>query len=39
MSSLVVVFPKPEDAQRIRDVCVRHGFDVDAVCTLSLIHT
>ena len=35
MSSLVVVFPKTEDAKRIRDVCVRHGFDVDAVCTTA----
>ena len=33
MSSLVIVFPKIEDAKRIRDILIRHGFDVDAVCT------
>lgn len=35
MSSLIVVFPKLEDAKKIRDVCVRCGFEVDAVCTTA----
>lgn len=35
MSSLVIVFPKIEDAKRIREILVRHGFDVDAVCTTA----
>ena len=35
MNSLVVVFPKLEDAKCIRDICVRHVFDVDVVCTTA----
>ena len=31
MGSLIIVFPKLEDAQKIRDVCVRHGFEVAVV--------
>ncbi|WP_343246779.1 ANTAR domain-containing protein [Diplocloster hominis] len=33
MTSIIVVFPKPEDAKNIRNLLVRHGFDVAAVCT------
>lgn len=35
MSSLVIVFPKMEDAKRVREILRRHGFDVDAVCTTA----
>ena len=35
MGSLIIVFPKLEDAQKIRDVCVRHGFEVAAVCNTA----
>jgi AmiR/NasT family two-component response regulator len=33
MGSLIIVFPRIEDAMRIRDICVRHGFEVAAVCS------
>ena len=33
MTSIIVVFPKPEDAKNIRNLLVRHGFEVAAVCT------
>lgn len=35
MGSLIVVFPKLEDAKRIRDICVKHGQEVTAVCTTA----
>ena len=33
MSGIIVVFPKIEDAKSIRNLLVRHGFEVTAVCT------
>ena len=33
MSSIVVVFPKKENATNIRNILVRNGFSVMAVCT------
>lgn len=33
MSNIIVVFPKIEDAKTIRNLLVRHGFQVAAVCT------
>ena len=33
MSSIVVVFPKKENATNIRNILVRNGFGVMAVCT------
>ena len=33
MISMIVVFPKLEDAKSIRNLLVRHGYDVAAVCT------
>lgn len=33
MSSIIVVFPKRENATNIRNILVRSGFDVMAVCT------
>ena len=33
MSSVIVVFPKIEDAKNIRNLLVRHGLTVMAVCT------
>lgn len=33
MSSVIVVFPKIEDARSIRNLLVRHGYQVSAVCT------
>lgn len=35
MNSLVIVFPKIEDAKRIRDLLSRHDFHVDVVCTTA----
>ncbi|MDD7740276.1 MAG: ANTAR domain-containing protein [Fusicatenibacter sp.] len=35
MSSLVIVFPKIEDGKRIRDILIRHGFEVNAVCSTA----
>lgn len=33
MESIIVVFPKQEDSKNIRNILVRNGIDVDAVCT------
>lgn len=33
MINIVVVFPKPEDGKAIKNLLVRNGFDVTAVCT------
>lgn len=33
MTSIIVLFPKIEDAKNIRNLLVRNGFDVEAVCT------
>ena len=33
MSSIVITLPKIENARQIRDILVRHGFTVDALCT------
>ena len=33
MTNLIVVFPKPEDAKIIRNLLVRNGYSVAAVCT------
>ncbi len=33
MTNIIVLFPKPEDAKNIRNLLVRHGFQVPAVCT------
>ena len=33
MVNMVVVFPKPEDARNIRNLLVRNGYTVSAVCT------
>ena len=35
MTSILVVFPKAEDRKSIRNLLVRHGYDVAAVCTLG----
>lgn len=35
MISILIVFPKMEDAKSIRNLLVRHGYDVAAVCTLG----
>ena len=35
MDSLVIVFPRIEDAKKIREICVRHGFQVAAVCSTA----
>lgn len=35
MSSLVIAFPKIEDAKRIRDILNRHDIETDAVCTTA----
>ncbi|MDD3279371.1 MAG: ANTAR domain-containing protein [Lachnospiraceae bacterium] len=35
MSSLVIAFPKLEDARRIRDILNRHDIKSDAVCTTA----
>jgi len=35
MNSLIIAFPKIEDAKRIRDVLSWHDFYVDAVCTTA----
>lgn len=35
MSNIIVVFPKLEDAKNIKNLLVRHGYDVTAVCTLG----
>ena len=33
MLSIIIVFPKMEDANRIKTLLVRNGFEVNAVCT------
>lgn len=33
MTSIIIVFPKAEDGKSIRNLLVRHGYDVAAVCT------
>lgn len=33
MTNLIVAFPKPEDAKSIRNILVKNGFPVVAVCT------
>ena len=35
MSSIVVALPKIEDAKKIREILVRHGFSVAAVCNTA----
>lgn len=35
MTSIIIVFPKTEDGKGIRNLLVRHGYDVAAVCTLG----
>lgn len=35
MTSIIIVFPKLEDAKSIRNLLTRHGYDVAAVCTLG----
>ncbi len=33
MTNIIVLFPKNEDAKNVRNLLVRHGFRVPAVCT------
>ena len=33
MSNMIVLFPKQEDGKNIRNLLVRHGYEVTAVCT------
>ncbi len=33
MTSIIIVFPKAEDGKSIRNLLVRHGYEVAAVCT------
>lgn len=33
MTNIIVLFPKGEDAGNVRNLLVRHGFQVSAVCT------
>ncbi len=33
MENIIVVFPKPEDGRKIKNLLVRSGINVDAVCT------
>lgn len=33
MTGIVIVFPKLEDGKSIRNLLVRHGYDIAAVCT------
>lgn len=35
MTGIIIVFPKPEDGKSIRNLLVRHGYEVTAVCTLG----
>lgn len=35
MTGILIVFPKAEDGKGIRNLLVRHGYDVAAVCTLG----
>ena len=36
--NVVIAFPKIENAKSIRSILMKSGYQVDAVCTLSLIH-
>ncbi|MDD2958968.1 MAG: ANTAR domain-containing protein [Lachnospiraceae bacterium] len=36
MANIVVVFPKPDDARNIRNLLVRNGYSVTAVCTSGM---
>lgn len=33
MTNIIVVFPRPEDAARVRNILVRSGYHVSGVCT------
>ena len=33
MENVIIVFPKLEDGRKIKNLMVRNGIDVDAVCT------
>ena len=33
MTSVIVVFPKQQDAQNMRNLLMRSGYEVTAVCT------
>ena len=33
MNGIIVVFPKAEDGKSVRNLLVRHGYEVTAVCT------
>lgn len=35
MTGIVIVFPKAEDGKSIRNLLVRYGYEVSAVCTLG----
>ena len=35
MFSIVIAFPRPEDAANIKNALIRHGIEVDAVCTMG----
>lgn len=35
MTSILIVFPKAEDGKKIRNLLVRYGYNVAAVCTLG----
>lgn len=35
MAGIIIVFPKAEDGKSIRNLLIRHGYDVSAVCTLG----
>ena len=35
MLSIIIAFPRIEDATNIRNMLVRNGYDVDAVCTMG----
>ena len=33
MNGIIVVFPKIEDGKSVRNLLVRHGYEVTAICT------
>ena len=33
MENVIVLFPKPDDGRKIKNILVRNGIEVDAVCT------
>ncbi len=33
MTNVIVVFPRTEDAQNIKNLLVRHGYEVAGTCT------